>query len=127
MLEFDILQSGLVFLLLLAAGEGLSRLTRGAAPAVLFAGIGFTLCFWAGLLPEDLGQRAGFSAVTSAVMMMVVVNMGASMVRSHLRGAAGSAVFSGGRRLWAKHRRRRPPRGHGNRPDRPGAGPGPGL
>ena len=79
MLEFDILQSGLVFLLLLAAGEGLSRLTRGAAPAVLFAGIGFTLCFWAGLLPEDLGQRAGFSAVTSAVMMMVVVNMGASM------------------------------------------------
>ena len=30
MLEFDILQSGLVFLLLLAAGEGLSRLTRAA-------------------------------------------------------------------------------------------------
>ena len=96
MLEFDVLQSGLIFLLLLAAGEGLSRLTRGAAPAVLFAGIGYTLLCWAGVLPGNLGERAGFSALTSAVMMLVVVHMGASMdlsaFLSNWRVAALSAV-----------------------------------
>ena len=79
MLEFDVLQSGLVLLLLLALGEGLSRLCRGAAPAALFAGVCFAVCCWTGLLPGDLGARAGFSALTSAAMMLVVVNMGASM------------------------------------------------
>ena len=79
MLEFDVLQSGLTFLLLLAAGEVLSRFTRGAAPAVLFAGIGYTLLCWAGVLPPGRGDLAGFSGLTSAVMMLVVVHMGASM------------------------------------------------
>ena len=38
MLEFDVLQSGLVILLLLALGDVLTHFTRGAVPAVLFAG-----------------------------------------------------------------------------------------
>ena len=97
---FDALQSGLVFLLLLAAGELLSRFARGAAPAVLFAGVGYALLCWAGILPEGLADLAGFSGLTSTVMMLVVVHMGASMdlhaFLSNWRVAALAAVTFAG-------------------------------
>ena len=57
MLEFDVLQSGLVILLLLALGDVLTHFTRGAVPAVLFAGLAYMLCCWAGVLPEDLLEK----------------------------------------------------------------------
>lgn len=79
MLEFDVLQSGLVILLLLALGDVLTHFTRGAVPAVLFAGIAYMLCCWAGVLPGDLLESSGLGELPSAVMMMVIVNMGASM------------------------------------------------
>ena len=79
MLEFDVLQSGLVILLLLALGDVLTHFTRGAVPAVLFAGLAYMLCCWAGVLPEDLLDSSGLGELPAAVMMMVIVNMGASM------------------------------------------------
>ena len=79
MLEFDVLQSGLVILLLLALGDVLTHFTRGAVPAVLFAGLAYMLCCWAGVLPEDLLESSGLGELPAAVMMMVIVNMGASM------------------------------------------------
>ncbi len=79
MLEFDVLQSGLVILLLLALGDVLTHFTRGAVPAVLFAGLVYMLCCWAGVLPENLLESSGLGELPAAVMMMVIVNMGASM------------------------------------------------
>lgn len=79
MLEFDVLQSGLVILLLLALGDVLTHFTRGAVPAVLFAGLAYMLCCWAGVLPGDLLESSGLGELPAAVMMMVIVNMGASM------------------------------------------------
>lgn len=59
MLEFDVLQSGLVILLLLALGV-CSRTSRTAQfPAVLFAGLAYMLCCWAGVLPGDLLESSG--------------------------------------------------------------------
>ena len=128
---FDALQSGLVFLLLLAAGGLLSRFARGAAPAVLFAGVGYALLCWAGILPEGLADLAGFSGLTSTVMMLVVVHMGASMdlhaFLSNWRVAALAAVTFAGQRVRPEHGHRRAPRRHGHGPHRPGAGPVPGL
>lgn len=79
MLEFDVLQSGLVILLLLALGDVLTHFTRGAVPAVLFAGLAYMLCCWAGVLPGDLLESSGLGELPAVVMMMVIVNMGASM------------------------------------------------
>ena len=79
MLEFDVLQSGLVILLLLALGDVLTHFTHGAVPAVLFAGLAYMLCCWAGVLPGDLLESSGLGELPAAVMMMVIVNMGASM------------------------------------------------
>lgn len=79
MLKFDVLQSGLVILLLLALGDVLTHFTRGAVPAVLFAGLAYMLCCWAGVLPTDLLESSGLGELPAAVMMMVIVNMGASM------------------------------------------------
>ena len=82
MLEFDVLQSGLVILLLLALGDVLTHFTRGAVPAVLFAGLAYMLCCWAGVLPGDLLESSGLGELPAAVMMMVIVNMGASTSQS---------------------------------------------
>ena len=79
MLEFDVLQSGLVILLLLALGDVLTHFTRGAVPVVLFAGLAYMLCCWAGVLPGDLLESSCLGELPAAVMMMVIVNMGASM------------------------------------------------
>lgn len=51
LLEFDILQSGVVILLLLSAGELLGRLCRGTVPGILLAGVLFVASCWSGLLP----------------------------------------------------------------------------
>ena len=50
LLEFDILQSGVVILLLLSAGELLGRLCRGTVPGILLAGVLFVAGCWSGLL-----------------------------------------------------------------------------
>ena len=79
MLEFDVLQSGLVILLLLAIGDVLTHFTRGSVPAVLIAGLLYMLCCWADILPKNLLASAGLGELSATAMMMVVVNMGASM------------------------------------------------
>jgi hypothetical protein len=84
MFEFDVLQSGLVFLLLLVLGEWVSRITKSILPAVLIAGLVYALCYWSGILPGGLLDSAGFSTLASGAMMLLIVHMGASMRLSEL-------------------------------------------
>lgn len=79
LLNFDILQSGLVILLLLAAGELLGRLFRGAVPGILLTGLLFVAGCWSGLLPTELAELAGVSPLISVAILMTIANMGASM------------------------------------------------
>lgn len=78
-LSFDILQSGLVILLLLTAGELLGRLFRGAVPGILLAGLLFVAGCWTGLLPRELAELAGASPLISVAILMTIANMGTSM------------------------------------------------
>ncbi len=78
MLEFDTIQSTMVVLLLLVAGEFLSKKMKAIFPTALVAGALFLVGIWAGLLPEDLVERTGLPTLTSLAMMMVIVNMGAT-------------------------------------------------
>ena len=79
LLEFDILQSGVVILLLLSAGELLGRLCRGTVPGILLAGVLFVAGCWSGLLPADLQQLAGLAQLTPVAILMTIASMGASM------------------------------------------------
>ena len=79
LLEFDILQSGVVILLLLSAGELLGRLCRGTVPGILLAGVLFVASCWSGLLPADLQQLAGLAQLTPVAILMTIASMGASM------------------------------------------------
>ncbi len=78
-LEFDVIQSGLALLLFLALGDFLSTLGKGMLPSILVAGLLYTGCSWAGLVPADLFQRAGLSALSSIAMLLLILHMGASM------------------------------------------------
>ncbi|MBR0373589.1 MAG: hypothetical protein IJH91_03550 [Mogibacterium sp.] len=79
MFEFDLLQSGIVVLVLLLLGEALSRKMKAAVPAVLAAGIAFIALVWAGVLPRDLIDRAGFTMLAPVCVAFMLISMGASI------------------------------------------------
>ena len=79
MFSFDILQSGLVILVLLLAGEILSRRFRGVFPSSLVAGILFLATVWAGILPKDLVESSGLTSLTILCITFMLTTMGASI------------------------------------------------
>ena len=78
-LEFDVIQSGLILLLFLAAGDFLSTLGKGILPSILVAGILYTGCCWAGIVPDGLTRLAGLSELAPISMLLLILHMGASM------------------------------------------------
>ena len=72
------MQCCLTILLLLVAGEAVSRRMKGAVPAILVAGLLYVAGLWAGLLPAGLTETAGFTTFTPVAMMLVILGMGAS-------------------------------------------------
>lgn len=73
------IQSCFVLLLLLVAGEFLSRYMKAVLPAVFVSGLLFVACVWSGLLPVDLVERSGLASLVSFAILMIIANMGASM------------------------------------------------
>ena len=78
-LEFDVIQSGLILLLFLAVGDFLSTLGKGILPSILVAGILYTGCCWAGIVPDGLTRLAGLSELAPISMLLLILHMGASM------------------------------------------------
>lgn len=78
-LTFDIVQSGLVILLLLVLGEWLSDKMKGAVPSILVAGILYMICCWCGVLPVGLPDTAGLATLCPVAIMLMITSMGASM------------------------------------------------
>ena len=102
LLEFDILQSGVVILLLLSAGELLGRLCRGTVPGILLAGVLFVAGCWSGLLPADLQQLAVLAQLTPVAILMTIASMGTSM--SKISGSTASARAMQSRCCWPPER-----------------------
>ena len=73
------IQSCFVLLLLLVAGEFLSKYMKAVLPAVFVSGLLFVACVWSGLLPVDLVERSGLASLVSFAILMIIANMGASM------------------------------------------------
>lgn len=84
MWEFDMIQSGLVLLVFLAAGEWLSRKMKAAVPAVLASGLLFMGSCWLRLVPADLAERSGLTTLAPVIVAMVIVNMGTTTNRREL-------------------------------------------
>lgn len=103
MLEFDVLQSGMVILLILVLGELLSNWCRGVVPSLLITGLVYVAGCWSGLIPAGLLDLAGISQLSSIAMMLVVIHMGTSMsiaeFRANWRVVALSAITFAGQVL----------------------------
>ena len=76
MLQFDIIQSGLIVAALFWLGEVISRKLKAVLPAVLVSGILFTALLWGGIVPQDLVARSKLDVLMPIGMMFIILSMG---------------------------------------------------
>lgn len=79
MFEFDMIQCGMIVLFLMILGEVVSRWMKAAIPAILVSALLYLGAVWGGLVPNTLVKTSGITHLTSIAMMIVIVNMGASI------------------------------------------------
>ena len=78
MFEFDMIQCGMIVLLLMLAGEIVSKKMKAAIPAILVSALLYMCAVWSGIVPNTLVKTSGITTMTSIAMMFVILNMGAS-------------------------------------------------
>ena len=76
MLSFDFIQCAVVILILYVIGEIVSTKTKAFVPSVFVVAVLFLLGFWSGIIPKDIIDVSGFSAIGIASMLVIVVHMG---------------------------------------------------
>lgn len=76
MFRFDFLQCAVVILLLFVIGEIVSTKTKAFVPSVFVVAVLFLLGFWTGIIPKDIIDVSGFSAIGISAMLAIVVHMG---------------------------------------------------
>ena len=76
MLTYDFLQCAVVILLLFVIGEIVSTKTKAFVPSVFVVAVLFLLGFWTGIIPTDIIDVSGFSALGISAMLVIVVHMG---------------------------------------------------
>lgn len=76
MFSFDFLQCAVVILLLYVIGEFISTKTKAFVPSVFVVAVLFLLGFWSGIIPVDIIDVSGFSAIGISAMLAIVVHMG---------------------------------------------------
>ena len=79
MFEFDMIQCGLIILVLMVLGEMVSHKMKAAIPAILVSALLYMVAVWTGLVPNTLVKTSGLTTLTSISMMFVILNMGASI------------------------------------------------
>ena len=94
MFQYDIIQSGLVLLALLAVGEFISRKLKSAMPAILISGIIFIVLLWTGVLPHDIIESSGYTSLTTVAISLVIVSMGSSTNFAELRANAKTVALA---------------------------------
>jgi len=78
MFEFDLIQCVTVILVLMVAGEVISRWMKAVVPGVLVTAMLYLALYWGGILDSSIVEKSGITYLTSIAMMCVIVNMGAS-------------------------------------------------
>lgn len=78
MFTFDLVQSGLIFVLLLAVGEKFSRKLHSALPSALVSAVLFIALIWIGVIPSTIIDNAGLTVLTQAAVMFIIIGLGAS-------------------------------------------------
>lgn len=78
MLEFDMIQCGLIVLCLMVAGEVISHRMQAIVPAILASALLYLALLWGNVLPPTLIQDSGLTHLTTIAMMFTIVGMGAS-------------------------------------------------
>lgn len=95
----------MVMMAIFVISEILSHVTKGYVSFLVFASILFAAGFWSGILPSDLVSQTGISALTSGIVMpLIITNLGTTInindmlkewktVLISLVGLIGIAVF----------------------------------
>lgn len=78
MFEFDIIQCGLFVLILMVAGEGISKKMKAVIPSILASSLLFLILMWTHVLPSTLIDDSGLISLASIAMMFVITGMGIS-------------------------------------------------
>lgn len=78
MFDFDLIQCGLIVLLIMVAGEALSHRMKAIVPAILISGLIYLGLLWCDFLPNTLIQTSGLTHLTTLAMMFMIIGMGAS-------------------------------------------------
>lgn len=76
MLNFDFIQCAVTILILFVIGEIISTKTKAFVPSVFVVAVLFLLGFWSGIIPTDIIDVSGFSAIGLSAMLVIVVHMG---------------------------------------------------
>ncbi len=79
MLEFDMIQCGLIVLFIMAAGEVIAHKMGAVIPAILASALLYLALLWCGIIPRTLVQDSGLTHLTSIAMMFMILSMGTSI------------------------------------------------
>lgn len=87
---------------LIALGEWLSIVSRARVPMLLTAMVGFLVCMWTGIFPEDILEKSTFAALGAILIGPAILHMGTlipfSLLRSQIKAvviALGGVIVSG--------------------------------
>jgi len=79
MFSYDFIQCAVVILAIFVIGEIVSAKTKAFVPSVFVAAVLFLLGFWSGVIPKDIIDVSGFSALGISAMLVIVVHMGSML------------------------------------------------
>ena len=79
MFEFDMIQSGLWVLIIMAVGEALSKKMKAMLPSIMTSSVLFLVLTWSGIVPSTIIEDSKLLAFSSVIMMFIVIGMGISM------------------------------------------------
>lgn len=79
MFEFDMIQSGLWVLIIMAVGEALSKKMKAMLPSLMTSSVLFLILTWSGIVPSTIIEDSKLLAFSSVIMMFIVIGMGISM------------------------------------------------
>ncbi|MEW9677532.1 hypothetical protein ABRT01_15325 [Lentibacillus sp. L22] len=87
---------------LIALGEWLSIVTRARVPMLLTAMVGYLVCIWTGIFPEDILDKSQFAALGAILIGPAILHMGTmiplSVLKQQIKAVAialGGVIVSG--------------------------------
>lgn len=93
MLSNPLIATVLLFALI-ALGEWLSIISRARVPMLLTAMVGFLVCVWTGIFPEDILEKAQFPALGAILIGPAILHMGTMIPFSVLKNQIKAVLIA---------------------------------